>query len=101
MCLQSPQMFFHNLFPAADTCCGSATCTHGDKILLNVFGLDAVDEDESQQVLKVGRNAVGGIEAALALIHRPATIEGGMGRHEAKAHQRAPEDGGRVVAHAF
>ena len=57
--LQCSQMVLHDLLMATQPRRGRTASAHGHKIFGNVAGANTMHENQSQQVLKVGRDLIG------------------------------------------
>lgn len=73
---------------------------HGDEIERQITRADAVDIDEAEHVLEIGRNAKGYVKGTKPVIDTLAAVERRMRRLIAHAHHPAVEEARRIVAHA-
>ena len=94
-------MVFHDALVALPSRAGCTARAHGHEVLGDILRLDAVYEDEPEQVLEVGSHPIACVEGTAPLIHLLAAIERRMRRHESQSHHPSPERSRTIISHAF
>lgn len=74
---------------------------HGHEIEGEISSGDAVNEDEAEELLEIGRHLVGKVEKPMAKIKMTLAVERRMGGHEAEAHHPRAEEARTVMSQYF